>query len=174
MPEDAFSSYIVFSERCELKKIPLFVDGDVTILQRQNMLYFFEAAFEGRADYLFSRGYLNKWLGYWSRSQRFLKKKNNSILRIYRPNVHTVVSHWFCAMENTVSFGDAVPIQNAVLHARLNSLSICCTRGFSFYNLYPLVVPSHTPIGLFNNQQRIKERNIHLPEDTFQTGSAGG
>ena len=40
MPEDAFSSYIVFSERCELKKIPLFVDGDVTILQRQNMLYF--------------------------------------------------------------------------------------------------------------------------------------
>ena len=33
MPEDAFSSYIVFSERCELKKIPLFVDGDVTILQ---------------------------------------------------------------------------------------------------------------------------------------------
>ena len=113
-------------------------------------------------------------LGYWSRSQRFLKKKNNSILRIYRPNVHTVVSHWFCAMENTVSFGDAVPIQNAVLHARLNSLSICCTRGFSFYNLYPLVVPSHTPIGLFNNQQRIKERNIHLPEDTFQTGSAGG
>ena len=24
-----------------------------------------------------------------------------------------------------------------------------------------------------NNQQRIKERNIHLPEDTFQTGSAG-
>lgn len=77
-------------------------------------------------------------------------------------------------MENTVSFGDAVPIQNAVLHARLNSLSICCTRGFSFYNLHPLVVPSHTPIGLFNNQQRIKERNIHLPEDAFQTGSAGG
>lgn len=40
MPEDAFSSYIVFSERCELKKIPLFIDGDVTIVQRQNMLYF--------------------------------------------------------------------------------------------------------------------------------------
>ena len=33
-------SIIVFSERCELKKIPLFIDGDVTILQRQNMLYF--------------------------------------------------------------------------------------------------------------------------------------
>lgn len=41
-------------------------------------------------------------------------------------------------------------------------------------HLHPLVVPSHTPIGLFNNQQRIKERNIHLPEDAFQTGSAGG
>lgn len=41
-------------------------------------------------------------------------------------------------------------------------------------HLHPLVIPSHTPIGLFNNQQRIKERNLHLPENIFQTGSAGG
>lgn len=40
MPEEVFASYIVFSERCELKKIPLFVDGDVTILQRPQMLYY--------------------------------------------------------------------------------------------------------------------------------------
>ena len=38
MPEATFSSYIVFSERCELKKVPFFVDGDVTILQRQDLL----------------------------------------------------------------------------------------------------------------------------------------
>ena len=117
---------------------------------------------------------LNEWLGCWIPSQEFLKKKNNSILRIYRPSVHTVASHWFCAMENTVSFGDAVPIQNAVLHARLNSLSICCTRGFSFYNLHPLVIPSHTSISFFNNQHWVKERNIHLSKYAFQTGSAGG
>lgn len=56
------------------------------------------------------------------------------------------------AMENTVSFGDAVPIPNAVSRAMLNNLSICCINGFCFYNLNPLVVPSHTPIGLFDNQ----------------------
>ena len=40
MAEEAFSSYIVFSERCELKRIPLLVDGDVTIVQRPDMLRF--------------------------------------------------------------------------------------------------------------------------------------
>lgn len=40
MSEEVFASYIVFSERCELKKIPLLVDGDVTILQRPQMLYY--------------------------------------------------------------------------------------------------------------------------------------
>ena len=44
----------------------------------------------------------------------------------------------------------------------------------AFYNLHPLVIPSHAPIVFFNNQQRIIERNIHLPENAFQTGSAGG
>ena len=112
-------------------------------------------------------------LGYQSRSQRFLRKKSNSMLRIYRPSALTVASHWFCAMENTVSFGDAVPIPNAVSRAMLNNLSICCINGFCFYNLNPLMIPSHTSIGLFNNQQWVKERNIHLSKYTFQTGSAG-
>lgn len=40
MPEEVFSSYIVFSERCELKNIPLVADGDVTIVQRPDMLRF--------------------------------------------------------------------------------------------------------------------------------------
>lgn len=59
MPEDAFSSYIVFSERCELKKIPLFVDGDVTILQRQNMLYFLKRRLKDAPIFILTR-ILNK------------------------------------------------------------------------------------------------------------------
>ena len=68
------------------------------------------------------------------------------MLRIYRPSALTVASHWFCAMENTVSFGDAVPIPNAVSRAMLNNLSICCINGFCFYNLNPLMIPAIRPL----------------------------
>ncbi len=73
------------------------------------------------------------------------QKESNSILRIYRPSVHTVASHWFCAMENTVSFGDAVPIKMP-FYTRLNSLSICCTRGFSFIICTHWLSPAMRPL----------------------------
>lgn len=37
--EDKFSSYIVFSERCTLKKIPILVGEDITIVQQPDMLH---------------------------------------------------------------------------------------------------------------------------------------
>ena len=40
-------------------------------------------------------------------------------------------------------------------------------------HLHPLVIPSHTSICFFDNQQWVKERNIHFPKNVFQTGSAG-
>lgn len=38
MPEEAFSSYVVFSERCTLKKVPQYFDGDITVCRRHAML----------------------------------------------------------------------------------------------------------------------------------------
>ena len=38
MPEEAFSSYVVFSERCTLKKVPRYFDGDITVCRRHKML----------------------------------------------------------------------------------------------------------------------------------------
>lgn len=38
MPEEAFSSYVVFSERCTLKKVPRYFDGDITVCHRHTML----------------------------------------------------------------------------------------------------------------------------------------
>lgn len=38
MPEEAFSSYVVFSERCTLKKVPQYFDGDITVCRRHTML----------------------------------------------------------------------------------------------------------------------------------------
>lgn len=38
MPEEAFSSYVVFSERCTLKKVPRYFDGDITVCRRHTML----------------------------------------------------------------------------------------------------------------------------------------
>ena len=38
MPEEAFSSYVVFSERCTLKKVPRYFDGDITVCHRHKML----------------------------------------------------------------------------------------------------------------------------------------
>ena len=35
------------------------------------------------------------------------------------------------------------------------------------------MIPSHTSICFFDNQQWVKERNIHFPKNVFQTGSAG-
>ena len=39
--------------------------------------------------------------------------------------------------------------------------------------IYNAVIPSHTSICFFDNQQWVKERNIHFPKNVFQTGSAG-
>ena len=85
--------------------------------------------------------------------------------KVFRMSINALTSLFL----PIVSFRYVFRIFSSVGH---NSFILIALSALPFklsYLLYQLKL-----LGLFNNQQRIKERNIHLSENTFQTGSAGG
>lgn len=118
MSEEVFASYIVFSERCELKKIPLLVDGDVTILQRPQMLYYLRRRLQYSPVY-YSHEEIERiaaLLKPFTQISREEKQQHIENLQTKCPPSEAV--SLFYATANMDNFGDAVPIQSATIPAK--------------------------------------------------------
>lgn len=117
MPEEAFSSYVVFSERCTLKKVPRYFDGDITVCRRHTMLRLMRKRIKD-APVVYSHADIERLAGLLRPLTEVTKEEKQQHIEDLKTKCHSAVSLWLCDMAETVRSGDAAAIRNAGTRAR--------------------------------------------------------